>query len=104
MSKEESSIGVDKRGELTGRIASPMGDATSGDRGLGHSLPGVTVHANPFNDGLRFDEAVVGLVSGSCCVEPGECPRALDAGDDAVANEGDVGKFRTCRVAGWTDI
>lgn len=68
---------------MEGRFASPIGDVTSGDRGLGHSLtklsvleylegmgwptshlPGMTVQANPFNDGLRLDEAVVGLVSG----------------------------------------
>jgi len=101
MSKEESSIGVVKRGEMVGRIPSPTGDFTSGDRGLGHSLFGVTtVQANPFNDGLCIDEAVVGLVSGSCRVESAECPRALDDGDEAVANEGDAGRHCTRRLAG----
>jgi len=39
----------------------------------------------------------------SCLEESGEWPSALEAGDEAVAKEGDVGKFETCRVAGSAD-
>jgi len=38
MSKEGMSTGVDTRGEMAGRFESSIGDVTSGDRGLGHSL------------------------------------------------------------------
>jgi hypothetical protein len=38
ISKEETSMGVDARGEMIGSTSSPTGDVTSGDRGLGHSL------------------------------------------------------------------